>query len=759
MKRFSILGFLVLLLAIAFVNMTSAQDEARAAWQIASYDINASVVQAERSLAATTTVVIKNVGKAPGTGLTLRISSKAKIKSVTANGASITPHALPDQRPNLQRVNITLPAAVQPNSSISLTFDYRLPVDNNSGLETISPIGSQFRPESFWYPVLNTPYTIRGIDTAPYKVHIDGGNAISAGAEKDGGATYEQTLFGQPFFLQGSWDRIEGSGDAKGATAFITAGAPADERKQAESMLALAAAARSFYASLLGPAPATPLRLVSVRRGSGFSDTGTILIERAAFRRSKVDAGTAMSIAESVARLWIGSQSPIRGEGSAVLREGLTRYVATLFLEKQFGREASEAELLRERMAYAIVAKRDGPISRTTQLDDTYYSSVPNKSAMIWRLLERRLGRDPLMSTLRSSLQTADPGGVTLAAIRSTLSSAGGEALKKLIDYQLDQPTEMDLLVGVPQSRGADSVAALRNLGSIDAQVTVSAVLATGEQVKVEATVPAQNFAEAVFKTSAKIVRVEVDPDKLYPQVDYANDVAPRVKDVTEAMSDATRLFGTQDFAKAETIAREIMTAAPRLQEARILLGRALLGQSKLDEAEKVFRAALDDALPTANTLAWANVGLGEIAAKKGQGAEAARRFADAIKAEGEYAVALVARAERIKAEGSPTVDESIRNFLTQFDKDITSGTKADVEGKVVSGELTRFVNGIVGTKPEVWQTRVLRTEQWDTNSAAADVVINSKVLGKEASGTALLLLVRVGNAWKLAGVELFEVR
>jgi tetratricopeptide (TPR) repeat protein len=757
MKRILIVG--LLLLCFPFGLDSLAQDDARAAWQIASYDINASVVQAERSLAAITTVVIKNVGRAPGTGLTLRLSSRAKIKTVTANGVTISPHALPDSRPNLQRINLTLPVAVQPNSSVSLTFDYRLPVETNTGLETISPIGSQFRPESFWYPVLNTPYTVRGIDTAPYKVRVDGGNAISSGTDKDGGATYDQNLFGQPFFLQGSWDRIEGSGDAKGITAFVSAGAPADERKQAESMLALAAAARSFYSPLLGPAPAAPIRLVSVRRGAGFSDTGTILVERAAFRRSKIDAGTAMSIAESLARLWIGGPAPIRGEGSAVLREGLARYVAALFLEKQFGRDASDAELLRERMAYAIVAKRDGPISRTTQLDDTYYSSVPNKSAMIWRLVERRLGREALMSSLRSFLQTSDQGGVTLAAIRAALGSQGGEALKKLLDYQLDQPTEMDLMVGIPQARGAESVAALRNLGSIDAQVTVAALLATGERVKVEANVPAQNFGEAVFKTNAKITRVEIDPDKLYPQIDYSNDVAPRARDVAEAMSEASRLFGAQDFAKAEMIAREIMAAAPRLQEARVLLARALLGQNKLDEAEKLFRAALDDMLPTANTLAWANVGLGEIAARKGQGTEAARRYTDAIKAEGEYGAALLARAERIKAEGSPSVDESIKNFLAQFDKDITTGTKADVEGKVVSGELTRFVNGIVGTKPEVWQTRVLRTEQWDTSFAAADVSINSKVLGKEATGTALLLLVRVGSAWKLSGVELFEVR
>ena len=77
----------------------------------------------------------------------------------------------------------------------------------------------------------------------------------------------------------------------------------------------------------------------------------------------------------------------------------------------------------------------------------------------------------------------------------------------------------------------------------------------------------------------------------------------------------------------------------------------------------------------------------------------------------------------------------------------------------MISGELNRFVNGIVGTQPEIWQTRVLRTEQLDANLVAVDVSLNSKTLGREESGTALLILTRAGTGWKLAAIELFEVR
>ncbi len=740
------------------------QDEPRASWQVAAFDIAANVQQTERALNAVATLTMNNVGRGAGTGLTLRINSKAKVNSVKVNGATAAFLTLADTRGNVQRLNITISPPVAANSSASLAIDYRLPVESNTGLEAISPTVSQFLPLGSWYPMLNTPFTIRGADTAPFKLRVEGASVISSGVEKvqSGAVVYEQTLNGEPFFLQGAWDRNEGSGDGKGVVAYLPKGAPADERKQADLMISTAASARSFYAGLLGAAPDAPIRLVAVRRGAGFNDAGTVLIEWGAFRRAKLDAATAMLIAESVAHLWIGTNTPIRGEGVGVLREGLPRYLATLFIEKQFGRDAAEAELLRQRTAYASVAKRDAPLSRSSPLDDTYYSAVPNKSAMVWRLVDRRLGRDAFMTTLRSSLQGSQ-NGVSLATLRTRLGEQGGNTFKAMLDQELDQPTDMNLMIGLPQQRAGEWVSALRNIGSFDAVVGVTATTDRGEQIRVETTVPAQSFGEAVFKTTAKVVRVEIDADKLYPQLDYSDDVVPRTRDVGEAMGEASRLFGAQDFARAESVAKEILVATPRVQEARVLFARALLGENRIDEAEKLFRDTLDETLPTAATLAWANIGLGDIALRKGQAAEAARRLTDAVRADAEYGASLAARAERIKAESavansSPPVDESARAFLGQLDHSITAGTKAELDTRVVPGELVRFVSGIVGTKPEVWQTRVLRTEQLEDNLLAADVSINSKVLGKEQTATAVFVLVRINGAWKLTSIELFEV-
>ena len=382
---------------------------------------------------------------------------------------------------------------------------------------------------------------------------------------------------------------------------------------------------------------------------------------------------------------------------------------------------------------------------------------------MFWRLVERRMGRENLFGVLRTAVQAAkgDQNGLTLPAVRGALVTRGGDALKALMDQQLDQLIDTDLMIGLPQQRQGDWVSALRNLGSIDVNVSVLAISERGEQVRAEATVPAKSFGEAVFKTPSKIVRVEVDPDKLYPQLDYGNDMMPRGKDLLPALNEAQAQLGAQDFAKAEATARAMLLTAPRFEEAQIILARALLGQNRIEEAEKLFLAALNEPLPFTATLAWANIGLAEIAMKRNQAAEAAKRFNDAVIASRDYPSSLAARAGRIRAEAAannaPPVDETARAFVTQLSQAVVSNKKAELESRIVSGELVRFINASIGT--EAWETKVLRTEQLNANLIAADVQIRANKLGTIGQGTAVLMLARTPTGLKLSGIELFEVR
>src|SRR6267142_5097915 len=163
-----------------------AQEEARAAWQITNFDVNANIQQAERTLGAVAILSATNVGRGTGSSFTFRINNKAAIKSVTVGGATANFRTVPETYGSLQRITVTLVNTVASGGQLVLNINYSLPVESNTGLAAISPSGSQFLPLSFWYPAPNTPFTVRGADSAPMHLVVSGSNVISSGIEKSG---------------------------------------------------------------------------------------------------------------------------------------------------------------------------------------------------------------------------------------------------------------------------------------------------------------------------------------------------------------------------------------------------------------------------------------------------------------------------------------------------------------------------------------------------------------------------------------------
>jgi tetratricopeptide (TPR) repeat protein len=736
------------------------------AWQVTSFDVSVNAAGASgdaRAIAVRATINARNVGGAAGRTLTLRLNPAAKIESANVGGQTANVSSGKDAAAQLQTAQITLPASVPVGGTVMATLDYRLPIAENTGLAAISPLGLQFLPLSQWYPSPNSTIAPRGADYAPLRLTLTGlptGDVVVSSG-KASGTGFEQPLNAQPFFITGRWETVEGSGDARGIMAMLRPGASAEERKNAETLITLAAAARTFYASMLGPAPDVPVRLVGVRRGAGFDQSGTLLLNNAAFTRSKLDSVTATQVADAVARLWVGGATGIEGEGAGALREGLPRYLAALFLEKQFGKPAADAEWMRMAQLYAPVAARDAPLSKMTPSFDTYFNASTNKAALVWRILANAIGREAFLGALRGQITQGGAQALSLATLRARLAQAGGDRASILMSSLFDLPTDTDLLVGLPVERAGAWVSNLRNTGSFDVEVTVLALTERGERVTTTARIPAKDFGEAQFKTTSKIVRVEVDPEKFYPQTNFANDVVPQGPGLVEAVEQARIQLGQQP-ARAESLAREVLARVPASEEARIVLARALLEQNRLDEAEREFNTALASTLPVPATLAWADIGLGEIALKRNRPADAAKLFDAAARAEAEYASTLAARAARIRAEtaaGAPPVDEQIKTAVANLDTAIRTGRKAEIEAQIIGGELTGFAKGLSGIPPEIWQTRILRTEQLDPNRVAADVVLSARVTGRAQEGPAVYIFARTPAGWKLAEIPIFEVR
>ena len=749
-KYFLAYSFIVLFIA---VSNAWSQDDTRAVqtWQVQKYDLSVTLPQAEtdRSISSKATITIKNVSGKMASSLTLRISSLATVSAVTINGSTADFSKSEEKVGSagaLQRIAMRM-GGIAPEATVTAVVDYKLLVKDNSGLNTLSPVGSQFLPLSFWYPTPTSWFFNRGADFAPFSLKVSGGQGqtvVSSGASVSGG--FEQKYSAQPFFASGNWDLIT----SNGVDVYVQKGV-VDGQKRAAELAAIFSEARTFAAGIMGADPGSPLRIVATRRGAGFAGSGTVFVDEAVFRRAKVDSQTAMALAEGAAKIWVGSSVRATGEGQGAILEGLPRFIATEFLESKYGKDVADVERMRHRTAYAAVSKRDAPLVQVSPLDDYYYGEVANKGSMIWRLIYRNLGKSEFSRNIR---ENSVDGSLSISELRSAFV-----AEKDLLDYLFDKTTDMNLLAGLPLAAGGESKVALRNTGPIDANVTVVATLSNGQKMEATAVIKPLSFGEVSFKTPNKVVRVEVDADKLYPQTEYSDDVAPRETTDTDLLLAVKRNFDKQDYTAAENTARTILASMPRNDDVRILLARSLAAVGKTTEAEREFRAVLDEKLPSSRGLAWANVGLAEIAAKSGQNDQAAK-FADAaIAADAEYGASLLARNLRNKIGVVTAGDPSAKSFLADFAKAIVSNRKAEVDALVLPGEVVKFASGLSGST-EQWQGNLRQVDRLDANNILIEADITLKLLTRDpSSGMGVFRLTRVGSGWKLSSVDMFEVK
>src|SRR6185436_10921795 len=97
---------LLLTFILCLVVDVRAQTPATPIWQVTSFDINANVQQDARLLNAVTTISATNVG-GPGRTLTVRLNSKASVKSVTVSGSPANFRLGQETRGDLQRIEIS----------------------------------------------------------------------------------------------------------------------------------------------------------------------------------------------------------------------------------------------------------------------------------------------------------------------------------------------------------------------------------------------------------------------------------------------------------------------------------------------------------------------------------------------------------------------------------------------------------------------------------------------------------------------------
>lgn len=795
MKRF----FLCLVLMFVAAAPALAQE-----FEIKQYNLNARIDAVEGAVAVQARMRLVNLS-GPNLAdrlllsnekprLSFSLNNKAKIEKMTVNGANAPLKTTEDLRNNLVRVGTDITVAIASARELEVELTYTIPGADRSTSVHVSTGETYLLPGSYWVPVVHLPYSDHGADTAPFTLTVTapaGHKTVSSGIRKSE-TTFEQSMAAQPFFIAGDFDVTQRGGDAYPVEVYAPRGLDEAGKQQAQRIAAEAERIVAFYVKYFGVAALAPFRVVATQarqlntttndtfasaREINFATVGALTIDDNLLRRDVLDLGTVELLAGAAARAWIDGQVLLRGKGTGMLRDALPIYLTAQYLGERYGAAQREAAFDRYRRAYNTIARNDAPLLTQSLLDRNYTTSVYNKGALVWRIIEKQVGRPTFDAAVKASLTRTRVDALSLnewqsplcalsrcTNFKANLVSAGADRkiVNEIFANWIDTVTLPDFAVGQPQTTAGGVESTVANFGTGDFTVDIVAIKDNGERLKQILTVKAGEFGAASFPAGTALKSIEADPDKLFLQSDYTNDQFPRTASQTESFGQANFAFSKNDFATAETKAREGLAATPNAPTLQALLGRALRAQQKNDEARQVFTAALKAEPLPIQAYGWAHLGLGEIAMAQNKTADAIRHFRFAAAADLDAATITAARDGARKAEraaGAVRIPEEVLAFLQKFDAAVLQGQAAAVNPFVELGNLRKFAQSLVVRKPASWTTEALRVEEWDANRIAVDVGLKLKIEGKDYAGRAVYVLSRASGKLLLSEVPVFDVK
>ncbi|HEX4945340.1 MAG TPA: tetratricopeptide repeat protein [Blastocatellia bacterium] len=714
--------------------------------------------------------------------LSFYLHNKAKVTAMSVNGATVQFRTGEPPRLPLITVatDITSSFASAPEFDVELT--YAIPSTDRSQTLHVSTGENYALPNGFWVPMNHNPYADHGVDTAPFTITVNApGSKIVSSGNRTSDNVYEQTLAAQPFFFAGNYD-VTSVTAAKSAKIEIYAPRGLDEngQQQIKRLADEATNIVNFYTDYFGvPQPGAFRIIATGTTGLTFSEPGAVAIDDSYFRRNVLDLGTIELITAAAAKSFIDGRVLMRGRGAGFMRDGLPIYLVAQYLGARYGEAQQTAAFDRYRRAYEPVARgSDAALLQQTPYDRSYTTVVYNKGALVWRLIEKKIGKAAFDKLVRSMLdrQRVDVLSLTewkaplcraarCTSVKADLLAAAGtqsDAIQEVFTQWIENVVVPDFAVGQPQAGASGVESTLVNFGSGDIAVDIVATTEAGEKLNRTVLVKGGEYGAVTFPAGTKIARIEVDPDKLYPQKDYSNDVFPRRAAPNEAYGQASLAFTKKDYATAETKLKEALSAEPNAPILQALLGRVLLATNKTAEATKAFADTLKNQPIPLQAFAWAQLGLGQMALQANKYAEAATHFRLASASELDQATTLAARDGAIKAEqgaNAVKVPEEARAFLKQLDEALLTGSPDAVNPLVEQGNLREFVKRVTGSKPTTWTTEILRAEVWDADRIAVDTNVKVKIIGREGVGRAVYVLSRASGKWKLSDVPIFDVK
>jgi tetratricopeptide (TPR) repeat protein len=783
-------------------------------FEIKKYEVNAKVNVEARNLEITAKLRLVNLSPpdladrillSPDNKprMSFFLNEKAKLSALKVNGAEVPPKTAEDPRNRTLRVSTEMTATLASAREFEVEFNYTLPSPERSSSFHVSSNESFALPASFWVPVVHTPYAEHSADTAPITLSVTAPEkltVVSNGIRKSA-TTFEQPLAAQPFFIFGDYEMTARGGETLPVEVYAPRGLNAIGQAQVQRVAAEAEKILAFYAKFFGVPANGPFRVVSTEArqlgavstqdlalagDSTFSTVGAVLLDDSTFRRDALDLGTIELLAQAAARSWIDGLVLLRGRGVGMLRDALPIYLTAQYLGDRFGPAQMESAYDRYRRAYVTVARSDAPLLTQSPLDRSYTTVVYNKGALVWRTLELLLGRPTFENLIRASLNRQRVDILSLSGffdsqttrraphplcnlsrctdVRTLLLNAGAnkQIVNDFFANWIENAVLPDFVVGQPQTTTNGIESTIANFGNGDFTVEIIATNDKGERLRQELTLKAGEYATATFPAGTAIKSIEADPNKIYVQKDYTNDIFPRRANAADAYGQANTAFAKNDFTTAEAKAREALANEPNAPTLQALLGRILLAQNKAADAKQLFETLLKTQPLPIQAYTYAHLGLGDIALQQSSFAEAGAHFRAAAAAELDAGTTLLARESALKAErgaNAVKLPEEVRAFLKQLDSAIVQGTSEQVAALLELGNLKGFSQRLVLNKPTVWSSDALRTEEWDANRVAVDVLLKIRIEGKDYAGRGVYVLNRRSGKLLLSEVPIFDVK
>lgn len=785
LKKFSFALLITLLCAIG----AAAQEV-----EVNRYNINARVDAAASALEVRAAIEVSNLSQAPKSKLYFRLTKLAKVSAVSVGGAATQFEVADDRRANiLNQLTITPQPGLGAGGKATVDVTYRIEIPESTGLIAISPTEILLTPESVWVPMPSTAFALTGAISAPFTLTVTGSNlrVASAGSFKGdaNNQTFEQSLNSFPFFVASTFDQGVSSerGGVKIEIAAQTGLQSADGKTATKDNLNRLTDETGkivdFFTKTLGAPPAgATFRIISSSRAGNIALPGALLVNEQTLRRDILSANLIEVIADALSRIWIDGRVRIRGQeprsaqadrpgqpplSYALLRDSLPRYLAALYFEERFGKEAGREAFNRMRWAYTPVAqaKRDAELDIQTLLMPTFTAATFAKGPLVLRLFAETMGRDKFITAVRSLLAGEQTKVVTLNDLRQALVKEGTASIDKFFQQWVDTIIEPDIVIGLPQASDKPNTqnVNIRNLGTGDVAVAVVATTASGKQLTATVNVPSENITSFDIATAEKITAIEVDPEKLIIQTSYDNDAKPAQASAFTLFNESIIAFNKAEYATAETKLREAARINPQNATIHAWLARTLAAQNKNEEAARFANAALAITPTPTSALAWSHITLGQLALARNQASEALgylrRAVVEADEAPAQYAAReAVIKAERA-ASPSAQADEAVRAFVSQLDTLIKQPSSDKLYAIVIKSNLKKFVQGLTIAPPSAWTTEIGRADLVDANRVALDVKIKAISGGREQAGSAVLVLYKTSSGWLLEDVQLFDVK